>query len=135
MLHRQRFQINLGFCSELRSGHLPWKEHSVPGIARSSRSSRGRIPVLTWLCLFSLVFRASLPFGLEQPQMVAPGSAQLRALPLHAQRLRLATGSLPPGEFKGSWKTRNTKGGAEAQLSTHIHTHSPCCRPSPESRG
>lgn len=38
MLHCQRFQINQGFCSELRSGCLPWKEHAVNSLPGSVQS-------------------------------------------------------------------------------------------------
>lgn len=85
----------------------------------ASCSSRRQIPALTWLCLFSLALRASLPAALEQLQGVAPGSTHPSALPLHAQGLRQAAVSLPPGEFRASWKIRNMKAGTETQLSIH----------------
>lgn len=47
---------------------------------RASCSRRERIPVLTWLCLFSLALRASLPAGFEQWQRATAGSTQTRAL-------------------------------------------------------
>lgn len=45
MVHCQRFQINRGFCNELRSGCLPWKEHavnSVPGGTQSQLLGEGK---------------------------------------------------------------------------------------------
>jgi len=86
---------------------------------RASCSRRGRTPVLTWLCLFFLALRASLPAGLNKGR--GRLLAALRQEHSASARTAIKAGSRLPSSG-GIQRLLEDKGhgrGAEAQLSTH----------------
>lgn len=120
---------------ELRSGCLPWKEPNRLFTAfqtawRASSFRRGRIPVLTRLCSFSLALGTSLPAGLEQWHRVLQAANRRSALPLHTQRLQQLS-AFPQGILSLLEDKEHERG----SRSPAEHTHTPCCFPSEERRG
>lgn len=95
---------------------------------RASCLRRGRIPVLTRLCSFSLALRASLPAGLEQWHRGFPAASR-RERSASARTENYSNCLYSPGEFRASWKIRNVKRGSRSPAE---HTHTPCCFPREE---
>lgn len=121
MFQYQIFQINQRFCNELWSGCLPWKEpavHSIPGSVQSQLLEKGKDTCAdTALLIFPCSQGISSSWVGAMAQGI-PGSKQTGALCLcmHSDYSNCLSS---PREFRASWKTRNMKGGAEAQLSIH----------------
>lgn len=97
---------------------------------RASCLRRGRIPVLTRLCSFSLalghLFQLGWNNGTGDSRQQADGSA----LPLHAQRLQQL-----PAFPQGIQSLLEDKEHERGSRSPAEHTHTPCCFPSEERRG